>query len=83
MHDSIVVCVDMYIHFTYVHCIGVSADLVQLIKERRMDAVRRQSLRRRGVSVFVFVFVCLSVCVLSVCHTHMCICVCLFTFFYV
>ena len=82
-HCCVYIYVYMYILFTYVHCLGVPADLVQLIKERRMDAVRRQSLRRRGVSVFVFVFVCLSVCVLSVCHTHMCICVCLFTFFYV
>jgi hypothetical protein len=73
----------MYIHFTYVHCIGVSADLVQLTEEQRMDAVRRQSFRLRGVSVSVSVSVCQSVCLRLVClsHTYMCICVCLFTCF--
>jgi hypothetical protein len=80
MHYSIVVCVYRYILFTYVHCIGVHADLVQLLEARRMDAVRRQSLSRRGVRVFVCVCLCvrLSVSFLSVTHT----CVYLFVFIY-
>ncbi len=66
-------CVD----FTYVHCIGVSADLVQLTEEQRMDAVRRQSFRLRGVSVYVSVgvSVCLSVSCLSVTHIYVYLCV--------
>ena len=72
MHYSMVVCVHRYILFTYVHCIGLPADLVQLLQARRMDAVRRQSLSRRGVCVCVCVFVCASVCIFSVCHTHVC-----------
>ena len=31
MHYSIVVCVYMYILFTYAHCIDVPTDLVQMI----------------------------------------------------